>query len=222
MRCERCGGPIGNKIIRLNGVLLCEKCARDLNVEDPFRGSVASMLNQPFSVLGELTNAIMTGGNDLDFANANTKIRCPKCGTTLRDVETNGTVGCIECYNTFNETILKDILKRQGSSEYKGRKPGDTAEIDDIKIDTKISEGAARKKPADAAAEKKPEQAADKAPAKKEKADKAEILEKIKKADLGTVSDEDLEEAMKLAAKNEDYDLAVRLRDELKSRKGEN
>ena len=33
---------------------------------------------------------------------------------------------------------------------------------------------------------------------------------------------DDLEEAMKLAAKNEDYDLAVRLRDELKSRKGEN
>ena len=195
MRCERCGGPINsNKIIRLNGVLLCEKCARDLNVEDPFRGSVASMLNQPFSVLGELTNAIMTGGNDLDFANANTKIRCPKCGTTLRDVETNGTVGCIECYNTFNETILKDILKRQGSSDYKGRQP------------------------ADPASEKKTEPA----PAKKEKADKTEILEKIKKADLGTVSDEDLEEAMKLAAKNEDYDLAVRLRDELKSRKGEN
>ncbi|SEW31288.1 Protein-arginine kinase activator protein McsA [Ruminococcaceae bacterium KH2T8] len=219
MRCERCGGPINsNKIIRLNGVLLCEKCARDLNVEDPFRGSVASMLNQPFSVLGELTNAIMTGGNDLDFANANTKIRCPKCGTTLRDVETNGTVGCIECYNTFNETILKDILKRQGSSDYKGRQPADPAKIDDIKIDTRISEGAARKKPAEPVSEKKTEPA----PAKKEKADKTEILEKIKKADLGTVSDEDLEEAMKLAAKNEDYDLAVRLRDELKSRKGEN
>ena len=110
MRCERCGAPIVNKFIRVNGVLLCEKCARDFNVEDPFRGSMATLLNQPFSVLGEITNALMTGGNELDFANANTKIRCPKCGTTLKDVETNGTVGCIECYNTFNETILKDIL----------------------------------------------------------------------------------------------------------------
>ena len=205
MRCERCGGPINsNKIIRLNGVLLCEKCARDLNVEDPFRGSVASMLNQPFSVLGELTNAIMTGGNDLDFANANTKIRCPKCGTTLRDVETNGTVGCIECYNTFNESILKNILKLQGSSEYMGRKPGDRVDVElesePVKTETKTK---AEAEPVKAEPEAKPDK---------------DILEKLKNADLGTVSDEMLEQGMKRAAEVEDYALAVRLRDELKSR----
>ena len=215
MRCERCGAPIGNKIIRYNGILLCEKCARDLRVEDQFRASAADLFNQPFTILGELSNAIMTGGNELDFANANTQIRCPRCKTTLRDVETNGTVGCIECYNTFNETILKDILKRQGSSEYKGRKPGTRADIQELK-------DASAKPKAPVAAKETDSPAAE--PEKKEApkpSTKADLLEKIKKADLGTVSDDDLQEAMMLAAKNEDYDLAVRLRDELKSRKGD-
>ena len=214
MRCERCGAPIGNKIIRYNGILLCEKCARDLNVEDPFRGT--AMLGQPFSILGELSNALMSASNDLDFANANTQIRCPRCKTSLRDVETNGAVGCIECYNTFNETILKDILKRQGTSEYKGRKPGTRADIDETSAVKDKPETAAPAKPKIEVQPSKPE--------KKEapKTSKADLLEKIKKADLGTVSDDDLQEAMMLAAKNEDYDLAVRLRDELKSRKGDN
>ena len=214
MRCERCGAPLGNKIIRYNGMLLCEKCARDLRVEDPFRGSVADLFDQSFSILGELSNAIMTGGNELDFANANTQIRCPRCRTTLRDVETNGAVGCIECYNTFNETILKDILKRQGSSEYKGRKPGTRAEIEEsgeTELEPKTPDKRA------AAAKPEPEKKEDPKPSSK-----ADLLEKIKKADLGTVSDDDLKEAMMLAAKNEDYDLAARLRDELKSRKGDN
>jgi len=216
MRCERCGAPIGNKIIRYNGILLCEKCARDLRVEDPFRGGAADLFSQPFSILGELSNAIMTGGNELDFANANTQIRCPRCKTTLRDVETNGAVGCIECYNTFNETIIKDILKRQGSSEYKGRKPGTRADIQELKDIAPKPKAPVKAKEADAAS---PEPEKKEAPKPSTKAD---LLDKIKKADLGTVSDDDLKEAMMLAAKNEDYDLAVRLRDELKSRKGDN
>ena len=55
----------------------------------------------------------------------------------------------------------------------------------------------------------------------KAKEDK-DILAKLRNADLGTVSDEMLEQGMKKAAEVEDYDLAVRLRDELKSRKGDN
>ena len=70
---------------------------------------------------------VFSAGSDLDFANA--KIRCPRCGTTLRDIESGGQLGCIECYNTFNESIMKNILKRQGSSEYMGRKPGEAADV---------------------------------------------------------------------------------------------
>ncbi|MBR6483988.1 MAG: UvrB/UvrC motif-containing protein [Clostridiales bacterium] len=207
MRCERCGGPIdGNRIIRLNGVTICERCARELRVDTTLM-SEASLLGQAFPMLDELTNAFMSAGPDLEFAN--TKIRCPKCGTTLRDVETSGQVGCIECYNVFNETVLKRILKSQGSSEYKGRAPGEGVEL---KMDGPAAEGPGEKTPKAKAAPKS-------APKPPKEPTKKDLLERIKKADLGMISDSDLEEAMKLAAEKEDYDLAARFRDELKSRK---
>ena len=189
MRCSRCGTQIGNSFVRINGVLLCENCARELRVDDVIRRQNA-FFEQAFPSLGEIPG-VFAQGSELDFANA--KIRCPRCGTTLKDVESGGQLGCIECYNTFNESIMKHILKRQGSSEYLGRKP---AEQTDIVTDTEVKE-----------------------PSKKEKTD---LLEKLRKADLGTVPDDMLEEGMQKAVKAEDYELAATLRDELKSRKGGN
>ena len=125
MRCSRCGAQIGNSYVRFNGVLLCEDCARELKVDEVFRRQ-NSLFDQAFPMLGDFPG-VFSSGSDLDFANA--KIRCPRCGTTLRELESGGQLGCIECYNTFNESILKDILKRQGSSEYMGRKPGEAANI---------------------------------------------------------------------------------------------
>ena len=51
---------------------------------------------------------------------------------------------------------------------------------------------------------------------------KKSIYEKLLKADLGMVDDDDLHEAMLQAAAAEDYVFAAKLRDELKSRKGDN
>ena len=48
------------------------------------------------------------------------------------------------------------------------------------------------------------------------------MLEKLAKADLGMLSDEELKNGIKLAAENEDYVLASKLRDELKGRNGGN
>ena len=106
MRCSRCGAQIGNSYVRFNGVLLCEDCARELKVDEVFRRQ-NSLFDQAFPMLGDFPG-VFSSGSDLDFANA--KIRCPRCGTTLRELESGGQLGCIECYNTFNESILKDIL----------------------------------------------------------------------------------------------------------------
>ena len=202
MRCERCGGPIGNKLIRFNGRTICENCARDLKVDRMFR-SPTDLFGESFPILGELTNAILGGGADLEFSN--TKIRCPRCMTTLRDIEKTGKIGCIECYNTFNETILKDVLRRQGTGEYKGRKPGEEIDIGEDTAagvaDSQKETSSADKKPADGAVKKAPSGASK------------------KNDDIGMLSDEELEKAMKEAAAKEDYDLAIRLRDEIKSRK---
>ncbi len=218
MRCERCGALIGNSYVRFNGTLLCDNCARDLKIDEIFRRQ-NSMLEQSFPSLSEIPS-VFSLGSELDFANA--KIRCPRCGMTLKDIDSSGQLGCIECYNTFNETILKNILKRQGSSEYLGRKPGKAAEttsnvtepVSGQIPDAPAAKDVSAKTPAQAAGEEKPQKVQPDA-AQDDKA----ILDRLRKADLGTVPDDILEDGMKRAAAAEDYDLAVRLRDELKSRK---
>ncbi|MCR5047762.1 MAG: UvrB/UvrC motif-containing protein [Saccharofermentans sp.] len=206
MKCSKCGATIGNSFVKVNGMLLCDNCARDLKIDEMFRRQT-DLFSQAFPSL-DVFPSVFSLGSELDFSN--TKIRCPRCGTTLRDIESGGQLGCIECYNTFNESIMKNILKLQGSSEYMGRKPGETS---DIEIAT--SDVTAPGKKEEAKAGDKPEPKKEKA---KEKEDK-DILETLRKADFGTVSDELLEQGMKKAAEAEDYDLAVKLRDELKSRK---
>ncbi len=207
MRCSRCGAQIGNSYVRFNGVLLCEDCARELKIDEVFRRQ-NSFFEQAFPMLDEFPG-VFSAGNDLDFANA--KIRCPRCGTTLRDIESGGQLGCIECYNTFNESILKNILKLQGSSEYMGRKPGEAADIKGeaqpgTPVDTKTEQSV------DDKSETKSDE-------KVSEANNGDLLNKIKDADLSTFSDQEIEDAMKQAAQAEDYALAVKLRDELKSRK---
>ncbi len=231
MRCEKCGALLGNRLIKINGVLLCENCAREVTRDQQL------LFNSAFPILDELTGGFMNGG--LDFAN--TRITCSKCGSTLRDIEASGKVGCIDCYNTFNETILKFLLKRQGNSEYRGRSPGEeilieTAgnEEDDPVAGNKDEVNAAEKtssarRTAKKKAEDKPEEKTEKVSAKKTEkasdtkagASREDRIAKLNKADLGMLDDKALEDGMKLAVECEDYALAARLRDELKSRKGD-
>lgn len=208
MRCEKCGAMLGNKIIRVNGVVLCENCAREFGVGDAFKGG--SFMGGAFPLLDGLTEAIMGTGGDLEFAN--TKLRCPRCGSSLRDLESTGKVGCIECYNVFSDIIAKKLLRTQGSTEYLGRTPGKAASGIDVKPEEPDPQ-------TDSKEEKKP---VTEVKAEEKKNDKALTLDKIRKADLGMVPDDDLEEAMKTAAEAEDYVLAAKIRDEIRSRKGGN
>ncbi|MBO4636215.1 MAG: UvrB/UvrC motif-containing protein [Clostridiales bacterium] len=211
MRCEKCGALLGNKIIKINGTVLCENCAREFGIEDPLRGA-GSLMGAAFPLLDELTAGIMGAGSDLEFAN--TKLKCQRCGSTLRDVESTGILGCIECYNTFSDILAKKLLRKQGSTEYVGRVPGVPAEGIDDEVKEPSKEEPAPAKPAvSEAKEEKP------SPDIKKKED---ILERIKNADLGMVTDDDLQEAMNMAVDAEDYLLAARLRDELRSRRGGN
>jgi hypothetical protein len=105
------------------------------------------------------------------------------------------------------EDKVKNILKRQGSSEYMGRKPGEAADVKgEAKQGTPVQE-TAQVKPEIKEEPKAPE------------ANNDDILTKMKDADLSTFTDQEIEDAMKKAAAAEDYSLAVKLRDELKSRK---
>ena len=105
----------------------------------------------------------------------------------------------------------------------------DNSGDDGSEPDTKKTEKAEVKEPETKAPEEKKEEQTPEA--KEEKAKPAETeaandtasdekkLEKLAKADIGMLTDEELTEGIKLATKLENYQLAIRLRDELKGRK---
>ena len=214
MKCERCGKET-NRSFTFNHVTYCENCARLLGygrfIKDP-----SDLLANPFASLNEIASSLMQM-TEIDFGNSS--LTCPKCGMTLREYETNGCVGCIECYNTFNDYIIREMFKQQGNSEYAGRLPARSSDAFAGIEKTNTGNGAdisgpsEEKKDKAASTEKKPDEAL----AAKNKG--AISLEKLKKADLGMLSDEDLEKGIKLAVEAEEYMLASKLRDELKSRK---
>ena len=152
-----------------------------------------SLFSMDFNSLDGLNQAI-NAMKELDFANSG--IVCANCGTTLNEFENTGTVGCISCFNTFSNAIAKRMLRTYGSDQYEGRAPGETLDYN--------YESAPADKPA----------------VKKAKKQSKDITERISKADFGTLSDEQLDMAMKQAVEKEDFALAARIRDEINSRKG--
>ena len=218
MRCERCGKELTNRIIKINGVTYCENCARLMGY-DRLLTAPSDFLVNPFSQLDEIASSLMQM-NELDFGNST--LTCPKCGMTLREFENEGRVGCIECYNTFNDNIVREMFKQQGNSEYAGRLPAQSADTDaktsEIPQSGKTAGTKGKEIEISETAEEKSKEDTASSPAKK--TEKGGLtLEQLMKADLGMLSDEELEKGIKVAAEAEEYRLASRLRDELKGRK---
>ena len=188
---------------------------------DRFLRDPAELMGNPFAPLDQIATSLMQM-NELDFGNST--LTCPKCGMTLREFENDSRVGCIECYNTFNDNIVREMFKQQGNTEYIGRMPAqsadtetETEEIPQIRNTTGNDSKTAKPE----AAETKETEKAEPVPEKKTEKG-ALTLEQLMKADLGMLSDEDLEKGIKVAADAEEYKLASRLRDELKGRKDGN
>lgn len=214
MKCARCGAEVTNKIIKINGVIYCENCVKELGY-DRFLKNPEELLGAAFSPLDEIASSFAKMA-ELDFGNS--ALTCPKCGMSLREFENKGMVGCIECYNTFGDYVTKEMFRQQGADEYAGRAPGQSliaegsfAEDPDMTEEKKDTA-----KPDAKEGEVKQEKTEDK-PA--ESADDEKKLEKLSKADIGMLTDEELTEGIKLATRLENYQLAIRFRDELKGRK---
>ena len=220
MRCERCGKELTNRIIKINGITYCDNCARLMGY-DRYLRDPSDILGNPFAPLDQIASSLLQM-SELDFGNST--LTCPKCGMTLREFENEGRVGCIECYNTFNDNIVREMFKQQGNSEYAGRLPSQSAETDAESkevIQAPKSELSVKKIDAVAQTPAAPEVKEEKAKAEDTpKSEKGSLtIDQLKKADLGMLSDEDLEKGIKLAAEVEEYILASKLRDELKGRK---
>ena len=216
MRCERCGKELTNRIIKINGVTYCENCARLMGY-DRFLKDPTDLLGNPFAPLDEIASSLMQM-SELDFGNST--LTCPKCGMSLREFENEGRVGCIECYNTFNDNIIREMFKQQGNSEYAGRLPSQSADTDAKNAEIKMTQKPLPSKAGASIDEDKKEEDVKPEQEEKKAGGKSGLtLDQLMKADLGMLSDEDLEKGIKVAAEAEEYKLASRLRDELKGRK---
>ena len=89
---------------------LCEQCAQQKGVE-----TGAAVLKSP---LGGFVAAMGKGANVLPTPADG--LRCPSCGSTLRDFRESGRLGCAACYDAFGPH-LRDLLRRlHGSSQHVG------------------------------------------------------------------------------------------------------
>lgn len=112
--------------------------------------------------------------------------KCPKCGLTYEDFAKKGKFGCGECYNTFSSRIESVLKNLHGSAKHRGRAPQRLAEKT-----TKLSE---KDNDRQDSVQLKHEPLVDK------------TMEQIDK----------LNSDIKLAIKEERYEDAAKIRDEIK------
>lgn len=121
MLCDNCKER--NAIINLTQVEhdskvtlhLCEQCAQLKGVE-----TGGAVLKSP---LGNFLGALGKGGGagGALVPASGDGVRCPACGSTLRDFRDAGRLGCDQCYVTF-DAHLRDLLRRlHGSSQHVGK-----------------------------------------------------------------------------------------------------
>lgn len=122
MLCQNCGENEANvKYTQIiNGVkkqmVLCDKCAKSLGVEDIHFNMPISFSN----FLGDMFNEFGQYDNMQTLLNTN-DILCPKCNMSYDEFVSNGKIGCDECYNTFQDKIDQILKNIHGVNNHIGR-----------------------------------------------------------------------------------------------------
>lgn len=101
---------------------ICEECAKELsknpleaiNLDNKKEPSIESIIGSFMGMLDDKTNP-----NNIDKID----VVCKKCGTTLSKFKITGTVGCLECYDSFREEIKKYLQKEKQYSVHIGKIP---------------------------------------------------------------------------------------------------
>lgn len=134
MTCEICGENsavvhiqqiIGEDVFDLH---LCEVCAKDKGIS-----SKADKIELTLSEIltGLLDNEEMT-------ATERAALECRKCGKKYDDFRKEGTLGCVDCYNTFGLEI-KTLLKNMGGSiKHTGKYPAKLKMFKTLLIDKEV------------------------------------------------------------------------------------
>ena len=117
MLCQKCGKNEATTHIKqvINGefeeIYLCSGCAQKMGYTDSFSGFgfdlssfFPSFFSQPKSAIGE-------GRVE----------RCPKCGTSFREIVKSGKIGCADCYEKFYDLLVPSIRRIHGKTRHNGK-----------------------------------------------------------------------------------------------------
>jgi len=100
---------------------LCEKCAKETeNLNLNFGGDLK--LPEAFA-FQNILSGLMDYINQAPQPNNKSELTCESCGTTYNEFRKNGILGCSECYENFNATLMPVIKRVQGNVEHIGKLP---------------------------------------------------------------------------------------------------
>lgn len=134
MLCDNCGKREANVKYteNINGrrkeLNLCEECSRKLGI-----GQMDFSMPVDFSsFLGGFLNELGSS-NFMPMFNTTKELNCNNCNTNFDNIINTGMLGCPECYDTFSDEIDSILKRLQGSNRHVGR----IGKIIDSKIDEK-------------------------------------------------------------------------------------
>lgn len=198
MLCERCNQREANlKYTQiLNGektmMNLCSKCSQELGLGD-------MQFNMPLSFSSMFGDFLEP---ELDFVpklTMGTMLKCDTCGMTYDEFLNLGKFGCENCYNTFAYKIEPTLKRLHGSTEYLGKRKEAETKIEKLEIEVK-NEGL--------------NEISDK------KASVAKVKDKTKKELTKEEKVTELKNKLKELIKEENYEEAAKVRDEIKNLEG--
>ena len=203
MLCQNCGkNEVNFKYTQIiNGVkkemVLCDKCAKSLGLE-------TLDFNMPINFsnfLGDFFGEALEGSFLPTFSKTQ-KLQCEHCQTTYNEFIESGKFGCSNCYDVFSEGLNKVLKNIHGSDTHVGRRSRLNLEergkgkedIQKAKIKNQISQ--------------EPQENQEE---KNEIGKEIKQQEKSKQVKLKKLNDD-----LKQAIKEERYEDAAKIRDEIK------
>ncbi|MBN2000274.1 UvrB/UvrC motif-containing protein [candidate division KSB1 bacterium] len=121
MLCEICRSNPATKKIHLifkgqsKELAVCEECAEQQNLHNPFSGLSDSLGLLLFEFLAK---SLAQHGDEADDG-----VRCENCGMSLGDFKQKGAFGCSDCYNSFRPVLIGMLRRIHGSSKHIGSRP---------------------------------------------------------------------------------------------------
>ncbi len=110
---------------------LCQDCANSFRTEDPEGQDISQAI---FKLLAEALWKHFGQNVNSEETERQKKLTCPSCGKSYGEILEDGTLGCADCYESFEPYIRPMLLRMQGSDTHTGKKPAKSAKKKTAKV----------------------------------------------------------------------------------------